>query len=381
MPVSSASCVTPGVYLLLCRLPRTLQVTRGRRAWTLRPGWYGYIGRALNGLEGRLARHLQVHTGTAPHWHVDHLLAHARVRDIQVQCSREAAAECALAATVKSWPQATPVPGFGAGDCSCGSHLVRFARRPGWALTAAAVLPHLEALYARLADAYVDHACFERDPFETLVSCVLSLRTQDPVTHAAAQRLLKRLRTPAEFAAADPVVIAELIYPVGMYRQKARCLVDIGRQLVDRFGGRPPATIEALLTLPGVGRKTANLVRSFAFHEAALCVDTHVHRIANRWGLVRTATADSTEEILRQLLPEAFWSRTNALLVQHGQQVCRPLRPACRDCFLQRWCGYEALRAERGILERIPAPPPHPSLRFPAPVSGGRRPKVQSPFE
>ena len=196
------------------------------------------------------------------------------------------------------------------------------------------------------------------------MTCILSLRTQDPVTDKAAGRLFAVLRTPQDFADAAPDQIAKLIYPVGMYRQKAKNLIRIARELLDRFNGMTPAEIDALTTLPGGGRKTANLVRSFAFHLPAICVDTHVHRITNRWGLVRTRTPDETEIELRRILPPEYWIETNALLIQHGQQICRPIGPRCDRCSLRGLCRYQDLQAERRLLASLPAAPKHPSLEI-----------------
>jgi endonuclease-3 len=209
-----------------------------------------------------------------------------------------------------------------------------------------------------------------RDPFQTLAACILSLRTQDPVTDAAADRLFAEFATPQALASAAAETVARRIFPVGMYRQKAQTLVAISQQLLERFAGQVPAEIAALLTLPGVGRKTANLVRSFAYGLDAICVDTHVHRISNRWGLVRTATPDETELELRRLLPREFWRELNPRLVRHGQELCRPRRPRCSACFLRGLCRYDELRAAQAVIAAIPGAPPHPSLGtvLPAPA-------------
>jgi len=198
------------------------------------------------------------------------------------------------------------------------------------------------------------------------------LRTQDPVTAKAADRLLAEVRTAEQFAGADPQRIAKLIYPVGMYREKAARLTAIAAQLLERFGGRVPDSVEELVTLPGVGRKTANLVRSFAFHLPAVCVDTHVHRISNRLGLVRTAAPDETECELRTVLPQEYWLELNPYLVQHGQQVCRPTRPRCALCPLLPHCGYATLCREDQVLRTIPDCPTHPSLVLVLPQPAAR---------
>ncbi|NOY79897.1 MAG: DUF123 domain-containing protein [Kiritimatiellaeota bacterium] len=378
---------TAGVYVLLVRVNRSFRAGIGGREMTFENGWYAYTGRAMAGLAARLARHLR--TSQFRHWHVDRLLANGTVADVQVRFTTDPTEECRTAAEVGTWTGARPVPGFGASDCACRSHLFRFVRRPAGSLHAGTVAASLAEIFRCLNQRWDNHALHDRDPFGTLVSCILSLRTQDPVTHAAGQRLFAELRTPQEFAAANPERIAELIFPVGMFRQKSRRLVEIARRILDDFGGRVPAEIDALVALPGVGRKTANLVRSFAFHLPALCVDTHVHRIANRWGLVRSATPDQTECELRSALPETYWIAANPLLVQHGQNICRPLGPRCGECPLVGLCDFGALRQEQAWLEAfVPGAPPHPSLKHFTPeqrtsgrVSGRLSgPKPPSPF-
>ena len=349
----------PGVYLLLIRLRRGLPVTLGRRTVALAPGWYVYCGSALGGLAGRLARHLR--TSQVRHWHVDALLAAGQVADLQVCLTTDPAAECRLAAAVAAWTGAEPVPGFGCTDCRCATHLFRFAGRPGGALLAPAVLAQIDNIMSALRQYAPSPEWARRDAFQTLVACILSLRTQDPVTDTAAARLFAECATPAALAAAAPAAVARLIYPVGMYHTKARNLVALSRQLLERFGGRIPAEIDDLLTLPNVGRKTANLVRSFAYGLDAICVDTHVHRICNRWGLVRTATPDDTERELRNVLPRRYWIELNHLLVRHGQLVCRPARPKCAVCFLRPWCQYAALCAAQAVIAAIPGAPAHPA--------------------
>lgn len=350
-----------GVYLLLIRLPRKDQWPVAGRSRTFPAGYYVYVGSAMNGLSGRLGRHLR--TSQARHWHIDELLARGAVLDVQIRFTESGDAECTLAAEPAGWPGADPVAGFGASDCGCSSHLTFFRRRPGRSIRAAAVAKHLDAMFDEMSQRYIDHAAQDRDPFETLAKCILSLRTQDPVTDEAAERLFAEVRTAQGMAVADPKAVARLIYPVGMYRQKAQRLKEIGQLLVEEYGGAVPDDIESLVALPGVGRKTANLVRSFAFHKPAICVDTHVHRITNRWGLVRTSVPDDTEQVLREVLPDRFWQPINGYLVQHGQQICRPQRPKCDICPLRFGCQYDDLQAERRTLEEAGNAPPHPCLR------------------
>jgi endonuclease III len=175
-------------------------------------------------------------------------------------------------------------------------------------------------------------------PFEVLVSTILSLRTKDEVTAEAARRMFKEARTPEQILALGESAIADLIYPVGFYPTKARRLMAISRIILDEHGGRVPDTIEALLKLPGVGRKTANLVLVEGFKKPAVCVDTHVHRISNRIGYVQTKTPDQTEMALRAKLPRKHWIRYNELLVAFGQVICRPVSPFCSKCPVARMC-------------------------------------------
>jgi len=177
-----------------------------------------------------------------------------------------------------------------------------------------------------------------RDPFRVLVACVISLRTKDAVTAQAAARLFAVAPNPAALAALPEAHIAQLIYPAGFYRTKARALRWVAQQLLDRHGGQVPADREALLALPGVGRKTANLVLGLGFGIPAICVDTHVHRIANRLGLVATKTPAETEQALETLLPRSAWIPINDWLVTFGQQVCTPTSPRCSRCPLASRC-------------------------------------------
>jgi endonuclease-3 len=170
------------------------------------------------------------------------------------------------------------------------------------------------------------------DPFRVLMGCILSLRTRDETTAIAAPRLFAEASTPQTMIALGEDAIARLIYPVGFYRTKAGAIVGICRELIARFGGLVPDSIDALLTLKGVGRKTANLVVTQAYGKPGICVDTHVHRISNRWGLVGTRTPEETEAALRVALPRRYWIEYNTLLVAFGQTICQPLSPWCSRC-------------------------------------------------
>ena len=178
------------------------------------------------------------------------------------------------------------------------------------------------------------------DPFQVLISTMLSAQTRDPVTAAASARLFKVARTPRTMAALPVMTIQKLIYPVSFYRVKARAVKETCRQIVERFGGRVPGTMEELLTLPGVGRKTANLVLILSHaSKDNICVDTHVHRISNRLGWVKTRMPDQTEQALYQVVPRRFWPKVNLYLVTWGQNVCKPVYPRCQACVVSRECA------------------------------------------
>jgi endonuclease-3 len=190
-------------------------------------------------------------------------------------------------------------------------------------------------------------AAKERDPFRVLIACLLSLRTQDTTTGPAAERLFALADTPPAMLRLDPRTIERAIFPVGFYRTKARVILDICRDLLARFGGRVPDDLDTLLTLRGVGRKTANLVVTVGFGKPGICVDTHVHRISNRLGFVRTRTPEQTEMALRAKLPARYWIELNDLLVAHGQNVCRPLSPLCSRCPVRASCHRVGVVASR----------------------------------
>ena len=180
---------------------------------------------------------------------------------------------------------------------------------------------------------------YRDNPFTTLISCLLSLRTKDETTRGASERLFRLARTPQQLLRLSVPTIERAIYPVGFYRTKARTLRTVCQTLIDRYGGRVPDELEELLTIKGVGRKTANLVVTLAFHKDGICVDTHVHRISNRWGYVTTKTPEQTEMALRQRLPRRYWRRYNDLLVTFGQNLCHPTSPWCHRCPLARLCA------------------------------------------
>ncbi len=184
-------------------------------------------------------------------------------------------------------------------------------------------------------------------PFTVLISCLLSLRTQDKTTNAASERLFALADTPKAMLATPVRVIEKAIYPVSFYRVKARTIHSICTELLSRFGGEVPSTMEDLLSLPGVGRKTANIVVTLAFRQAGIAVDTHVHRISNRLGYVRTKTPDQTEMALRRKLPRRYWIVFNDLLVAYGQNLCKPISPFCSRCNISEYCKRVGVKTKR----------------------------------
>ena len=177
-----------------------------------------------------------------------------------------------------------------------------------------------------------------RDPFRILISCLLSLRTKDKTTSEASARLFALAHTPAALLKLSPRSIERAIYPVGFYRTKAKAIHAICRRLLEVYEGKVPQSIDELMTLAGVGRKTANLVVTVGYQKPGICVDIHVHRISNRWGYVKTKTPEETEQALRARLPKRYWITFNDLLVPYGQNLCQPVSPFCSRCKLIDMC-------------------------------------------
>ena len=177
-----------------------------------------------------------------------------------------------------------------------------------------------------------------RDPFRILISCLLSLRTKDKTTSEASARLFALAYTPAGLLKLSQRRIERAIYPVGFYRTKAKAIHAICRRLLQVYEGKVPQSIDELITLAGVGRKTANLVVTVGYKKPGICVDIHVHRISNRWGYVKTRTPKETEQALRARLPKRYWITFNDLLVPYGQNLCQPVSPFCSRCKLIDMC-------------------------------------------
>ena len=177
-----------------------------------------------------------------------------------------------------------------------------------------------------------------RDPYLVLIACILSLRTNDRTTYPATLRMLELAKTPQEMMNVSEDDLANAIYPVGFYKNKAGQIIELSRLIVEKYDGKVPNSIDELCTFRGVGRKTANLVMTLGFGEPAICVDVHVHRIFNRLGYLKTKTPEETEFALREKLPLEYWIPINTLLVTHGQNVCKPINPKCSECPIAEFC-------------------------------------------
>ena len=176
------------------------------------------------------------------------------------------------------------------------------------------------------------------NPYLVLIACILSLRTNDKTTYPATLRMLELGRTPEDFAKCDVKELEKAIYPVGFYANKAKQIVELSKELVEKYNSKVPESIEEMTKFNGVGRKTANLVMSQGFRKPAICVDVHVHRIFNRLGYIKTKNPEETEFALREKLPEKYWIDINTLLVTHGQNVCKPINPKCDICPIKDLC-------------------------------------------
>lgn len=184
-------------------------------------------------------------------------------------------------------------------------------------------------------------------PFKILISCILSLRTQDSTTAQASRRLFALADAPKTMVRLSAKKIEQAIFPVGFYRIKAKTILEICRSLNEKYRGRVPDEIDELIKFKGVGRKTANLVVTLGYNKPGICVDTHVHRISNRWGYIKAATPEKTEVALREKLPKQYWIEYNDLLVSFGQQLCRPISPLCSQCPVAKYCSQIGVTVRR----------------------------------
>lgn len=210
------------------------------------------------------------------------------------------------------------------------------------------VIPRLKEAMKHLPDPSVTLVGKRwKTPFHVLISCLLSLRTKDETTLPASERLFALADSPETLLKIPEQTIAKTIFPVGFYKTKARTILGICRDILEKFEGKVPSTMDELLTLKGVGRKTANLVLTEGFAIPAMCVDTHVHRISNRFGYVQTKTPEETETALRAKLPKQYWMEYNAMLVTWGQNVCKPISPFCSRCPVVQYCAQAGVTTRR----------------------------------
>ncbi len=177
-----------------------------------------------------------------------------------------------------------------------------------------------------------------KDPYLVLIACILSLRTNDRTTYPATLRMLALAKTPEEMMRVSEDELSKAIYPVGFYKNKAGQIIELSKKIVEEYNGQVPDSIDELCKFRGVGRKTANLVMTLGFGVPAICVDVHVHRIFNRLGYIKTKNPEETEFALREKLPVEFWIPINTLLVTHGQNVCKPIKPQCENCPIFEFC-------------------------------------------
>jgi len=187
----------------------------------------------------------------------------------------------------------------------------------------------------------------DSDPFQILISTLLSLRTKDEVTEVATQRLFALASTPSKMLKLSEDQIINAIYPVGFYRNKTKTILHVCRELIEKYNSRVPDTIEELLSLKGVGRKTANLVVTLGYQGKGICVDTHVHRISNRLGYVETKNPEETEFALRKKLPHQYWIIYNTIMVAFGRNICRPVSPLCSKCPVSGYCDKAGVTRSR----------------------------------
>lgn len=186
-----------------------------------------------------------------------------------------------------------------------------------------------------------------KSPYLVLISCIMSLRTKDETTLPASERLFALADNPRDMVKLKVSQVEKAIYPVGFYKRKSQNLIDISQTILDEFKGETPNEIDQLLTLKGVGRKTANLVVTEGFGKPGICVDTHVHRISNRFDYVNTKAPDDTEQVLRKKLPKKYWMEYNSILVLWGQNVCKPISPLCSNCPIKQYCAKRGVEKHR----------------------------------
>lgn len=186
-----------------------------------------------------------------------------------------------------------------------------------------------------------------KNPYWTLISCLLSLRTKDETTEIATKNLYKVAKTPEQILKLPVKKLKKIIYKTGFYNNKAKAITNVTKKIMDKFGGKVPDNLQDLLSLPGVGRKTANLVLTVAYNKMGICVDTHVHKICNRWGYINTKTPNETEMELRKKLPKKYWKKINNYLVLFGQNICLSISPFCSKCCISLYCPKKNVKRKR----------------------------------
>jgi endonuclease-3 len=209
------------------------------------------------------------------------------------------------------------------------------------------LLARVEEVTKKYDEPVVSRLKSKNSPFLILVSTLLSLRTKDEVTEVAQEKLFKLADSPEKLAELDVKIVEKTIYPVGFYKRKAANLIKVAKYLIEKHNGNVPDSLNELLKIPGVGRKTANLVLTEGYGLPGVCVDTHVHRIFNRWGYVETKNPDNTEMVLRKKLPPEWWMRVNNILVVFGQKICKPVSPHCSKCPINGDCPAIGVKYRR----------------------------------
>ncbi len=331
--------VTSGVYLVISKLTHSCIIQTRGREFKLSPGWYFYCGSAMNNLSARVNRHFS--TEKKHHWHIDYLLDKAKVAAIIPYVVSDNQMEHELAKILSKTPGLTGISGFGAGDCNCDTHLFFADSLCVQGIFHRLLARQIEMTVATLRKRYLGiETPVEkfRKPWELLVSCIISLRTKDEVTGPAAARLFKEAPGPKELMALSEESIEKLIFPAGFYKTKARNLKKVAEIVHTRYHDAVPEDKDKLLAMPNVGIKTANLVLADGFGHFEICVDIHVHRISNRLGWIRTRTPEESEKALKILLPRSVIREVNGLMVKHGQNVCKPRKPMCKNCPIKPLC-------------------------------------------
>lgn len=330
-----------GIYLIVGYLSTETQIKTKGCEFVLKKGWYYYCGSAKNCLTHRIKRHQSIIKKN--YWHVDYLLEKLENAVMIPYIIHDNRLEHILAQLISEYNGVFPVPGFGAGDCQCFTHLFHskqillkniFKKLLNEQLKLTAI--HLKEMYEGIVTPVEGY----KTPWEILISCVISLRTKDEVTGPASQRLFRVASSPNELSKLSEERIGELIYPAGFYKTKAKNIKKIAEIIHNKYNDTVPDKKDLLLQLPNVGIKTANLVLASGYGQNEICVDIHVHRISNRMGWIKTEKPEESEKVLKKLLPMEYIKEFNGLMVKHGQRICKPRKPNCRECDLKTLCMF-----------------------------------------